>query len=361
VIKLVHIQVLRALAALSVAFLHAQHDAVNLASRAGLAFAVPDRLPWMAGVDVFFVISGFIMVCTSKDLFARPGAPAVFLARRIARIVPLYWAATGLYLAVAWAAPSLLNGPRPLWWQAAASLAFIPYQAADGLVQPVLSLGWTLNYEMFFYVLMALVLPLRIGSALALLVLVLIGLVALGLPLEAPQPWAFWTHPIMLEFAFGVGLGWLRLRGVSLDRLTRTCLALGGLGYLAANLTALGEGYAVMRPLGWGLPAACLVAAAALGPDRPAQASRLTRLGVRIGDASYALYLVHPFVIRPIAGVAAVLGVAGPAGLWGFIVAALAGAILASLAVHWLFERPATAWLRRRLEPGRARIVPATA
>ncbi|MET0430390.1 MAG: acyltransferase, partial [Microvirga sp.] len=91
--KLVHVQVLRALAALSVAFLHAQHDALTLAGRAGTVLALPDRLPWMAGVDVFFVISGFIMVYSSRDLFARPGGPAVFLARRVARVVPLYWAA----------------------------------------------------------------------------------------------------------------------------------------------------------------------------------------------------------------------------------------------------------------------------
>jgi exopolysaccharide production protein ExoZ len=349
--KLVHVQALRALAALSVAFLHAQHDAVNLASRAGTALPVPDRLPWMAGVDVFFVISGFIMVYTSRDLFARRGGPAIFLARRIARIVPLYWLATSLYLAVALVVPSALNSAPPLWWQVLASYAFVPYTSQDGIAQPVLSLGWTLNYEMLFYVLMALVLPLRMRASLTMLILVLVGLVAMGPAVAPSQPWGFWTQPIVIEFAFGVGLGWLRLRGVVLDRPTRICLALGGLGYLAADLTVLGEGFAIMRPLAWGGPAACLVAAAALGAERPAAASRLTRLGVRIGDVSYALYLVHPFVIRPIAEVSGRMGISGPAGLWGFIVVALAAALLASFAVHWVFERPATAWLRRRLEP----------
>ena len=349
--KLVHVQALRALAALSVAFLHAQHDAVNLASRAGTALPVPDRLPWMAGVDVFFVISGFIMVYTSRDLFARRGGPGIFLARRVARIVPLYWVATSLYLAVAVVVPSALNSAPPLWWQVLASYAFVPYTSQDGIAQPVLSLGWTLNYEMMFYVLMALVLPLRMRASLTMLILVLVGLVAMGPAVAPSQPWTFWTQPIVIEFAFGVGLGWLRLRGVILDRPTRICLALGGLGYLAADLTVLGEGFAIMRPLAWGGPAACLVAAAALGAERPAGASRLTRLGVRIGDVSYALYLVHPFVIRPIAAVAGRMGIAGPAGLWGFIVVALAAALLASFAVHWVFERPATAWLRRRLEP----------
>jgi peptidoglycan/LPS O-acetylase OafA/YrhL len=351
--KLVHIQLLRALAALSVAFLHAQHDAVILAQRAGTSLAVPDRLPWMAGVDVFFVISGFIMVYTSRDLFGMPGAPGLFLARRVARIVPLYWTATTLYLAVAWIAPSLLNNERPFWWQIAASYLFIPYQAGGDLAQPVLSLGWTLNYEMFFYVLFAGVLSWRIVPALRGLLLILAGLAVVGLPFAYPQPLAFWTNSIVLEFGFGVAIGWMRLKNVTLDRLTRVCLVLGGLGYLAANLIGVGEAPVMMRPLAWGLPAAFLVAAAALGPERPASLSRLTRFGVRVGDVSYALYLAHPFVIRPIAEIVGRLGIAGTAGLWGFILVSLCGAVLASFAIHLWFERPATAWLRRRLEPDR--------
>ncbi|MBM6592807.1 acyltransferase family protein [Microvirga pudoricolor] len=351
--KLVHIQLLRALAALSVAFLHAQHDAVLLAQRAGTSLAVPDRLPWMAGVDVFFVISGFIMVYTSRDLFGQPGAQRVFLARRIARIVPLYWAATTLYLGVALAAPSLLNSGRPQAWQVAASYLFVPYRSADGLAQPILSLGWTLNYEMFFYVLFAGVLVLRTGQALRTLLALLAGLSILGLASGFPQPWAFWTNPVVLEFGFGAVIGWMRLSGVVLDRPTRLCLGLGALGYLAANLIGIGGSSELARPLAWGLPAAFIVAAAALGPARPLDPSGVTRLGARVGDVSYALYLVHPFVIRPLAEIAGRMGVSGPVALWGFIAIALCGAVLASFAVHLWFERPATAWLRRRLEPSR--------
>ena len=64
--KLLHIQFLRGLAALSVAFLHAQHDALSLAQRTGQTFEAFTRLPFMAGVDMFFVISGFIMVYASR-------------------------------------------------------------------------------------------------------------------------------------------------------------------------------------------------------------------------------------------------------------------------------------------------------
>jgi peptidoglycan/LPS O-acetylase OafA/YrhL len=72
-----------------------------------------------------------------------------------------------------------------------------------------------------------------------------------------------------------------------------------------------------------------------------------------LGDASYALYLVHPFVIR--AGREAVLatGLAAALGGWGFVLSMLAAAMAASLLVHHLFERPVTDWVRRRLESPR--------
>ncbi|MBA4334995.1 MAG: hypothetical protein C0420_08825, partial [Methylobacterium sp.] len=107
------IQVLRALAAFMVAVHHVQPDAAVLARLAGQPFAGSDLLPWMAGVDIFFVVSGFIMVHASASLFDRPGAPALFLKRRLVRIVPLYWAATTLFLLIGLALPATLNSPAP--------------------------------------------------------------------------------------------------------------------------------------------------------------------------------------------------------------------------------------------------------
>ena len=152
---LILVQVLRGLAALAIAALHAQADARALAEARGLGFTPLLHLPWAAGVDVFFVISGLIMVHASRGLFAREGARGTFLKRRLARIVPLYWAVTLLYLAVALTTPALLNSalldPAPIL----ASFLFIPFTRPDGAVQPLYSLGWTLNFEMLFYVLFA--------------------------------------------------------------------------------------------------------------------------------------------------------------------------------------------------------------
>jgi exopolysaccharide production protein ExoZ len=351
--KLLLVQVLRALAALSVAMLHAQHDAGMLAERAGLSFTPMDRFPWAAGVDVFFVISGFIMVHASQRLFGAPEARRIFLARRLARIVPIYWAVTTLYLAVALVSPALLNSEILEPWPVIASYLFIPFTRPEGLAQPLYSLGWTLNYEMFFYALFALAIVLPRRQAVGALAVALVALAAAGALIPLPQPFAFWTDGIILEFAFGLALGLLRSDGLTLGGFARGLLAVLGLTLLALDLTNATLIGPLPRAFAWGVPAALLVAAAALGRERP-EGGLATRLGVAIGDASYALYLLHPFAIRGGREIVARSGLIGIVGPWGFVLLALLAAILAAVAVHRLFERPATEWARRRLEGSRA-------
>lgn len=346
--KLVHIQVLRALAALAVAFLHAQHDAAGLAARAGQSFPPLERFPWMAGVDIFFVISGFIMVYSSRSLFGTKGGKSAFLARRLLRIVPLYWTVTTLYLAIALIAPTLLNSETLVPWQILASYLFIPFERPDGTAQPLYSLGWTLNYEMFFYVLFAGVLAWPQRRALGILSGVLVLFAILGHMVGLPQPLAFWTDPIVLEFAFGLGLGWLYAEGVTLSRGVRWVLVLAGLAILAMNFIGLRANLNEMRPLAWGIPAAFIVAAAALGAkQRPP--SSFTRFVALAGDASYAIYLIHPFVIRGTGTILARTGADVVLGPWGFIVVSLAATLIASLLVHRFFERPVTEFVRARV------------
>jgi peptidoglycan/LPS O-acetylase OafA/YrhL len=352
--KLLSVQILRGLAALSVAMLHAQHDAGSLMAAGGRAWEPGIRLPWAAGVDVFFVISGFIMVHASHGLFGREGARAIFLARRAARIVPLYWSVTTLYLALALMAPGLLNSEILEPWPILASYLFIPFERPDGVAQPLYSLGWTLNYEMFFYVLFAVAVAWSYRRAVLTLAVALLALVAVGAAFRLPQPFAFWTSPIILEFAFGLALGHLRVRGVALAGPAQAMLAVMGLALLALDLTQPTGVLPAPRALAWGVPAALLVAAAALGRRQPSPASAATRLGVALGDASYALYLLHPFAIRGIRALVGATGFGPALGPAGFIVLSLAGAILVALAAHRSFERPATAWMRLRLGSLRA-------
>jgi exopolysaccharide production protein ExoZ len=348
--KLVLVQILRALAALSVAMLHAQHDAAALAQRSGRAFMPVEVFPWEAGVDVFFVISGFIMVHASAPLFGAWGGSRTFLARRVARIVPIYWAVTTLYLAIALAAPALLNAEFLGWAHVAASYLFIPLARPDGNVQPLYGLGWTLNYEMFFYALFAIAVAWRRKRAVPALGAVLAGLVTVGLLFRPlPQPLGFWTDPIILEFVYGMALGLLYAEGVRLGLVPRTLLGLAAVATLIAIASLYGVSATPWRALAYGLPAAMLVAAVTFGRGELGR-GRLARIGAAIGDASYALYLIHPFVIR--AGREAVWrgGLAAAVGPWTFAVLALAASVLASVVVYRLFERPVTAWVRARLE-----------
>ncbi|WP_353186610.1 acyltransferase [Bosea sp. (in: a-proteobacteria)] len=340
------IQVLRALAAFMVAVHHVQPDAAIVAARAGLPFARSDLLPWMAGVDIFFVVSGFIMVHASLELFGRPGAAPSFLKRRLARIVPLYWAMTSLFLLVGFAMPATLNSGVPGLGQILASYLFWPAVSTQGVVQPVYSLGWTLNYEMLFYALFAagLLLPKRWTlPAVALVLAVLVGAESLTGPL--PLPFGFWGQPIVLEFAAGMGIALLRQRGLRLHGLSRVAIAAAGVAVLLAAAQEAGGADGWSLVLWRGGAAVLLVLAAACGREGIAPV-RPVRALAAVGDASYALYLVHPFVIRSLREAMLRAGLAWP---HLYVALALAGAVLAALVLHHGLERPATRLMRRWL------------
>ena len=349
--KLLDIQILRAGAALSVAILHAQHDASAIAAQLNWPFQALHLSPWGAGVDVFFVISGFIIVYSSQKLFEAPQAGRAFLARRLGRVVPLYWTATTLYLAVAFVLPGAVNSEILDPAFVLSSYLFIPMARPDGLVQPLYSLGWTLNYEMFFYATFTLVLAWPKQRGVLALIAVMVAAAAVGRIVVLPHMLGFWTDPIILEFAFGMALALLKIKGVVLSRGLRAALVLGGLGLLV-----LGADAGTPRVFAYGIPAALLVAAAALGAERERANTGFARMGSALGDASYALYLIHPFVIRAGRELVVRSGLAPLIGPWGYIVLVLAGAVLASLLVFRWYERPLTEWIRQCFEPAKARL-----
>ena len=137
------IEALRALAATLVVVGHILDDApqFGIGSLAPLA-----ELPvWQGGVDLFFVISGFIMVWTFGARFGQPGSAREFLVRRVSRIVPLYWLATLATAALLAAAPSLFDRAEFQWRHLVLSMLFLPHYAPDGGLWPILGVGWTLN------------------------------------------------------------------------------------------------------------------------------------------------------------------------------------------------------------------------
>jgi len=211
--ELVSIQVLRAVAALAVTVAHTY-------PLVGLEFGIanyPTLITGAAGVDLFFVISGFIMVYASEDLFEQQGAPRTFLLRRIIRIVPLYWLVTTVLLAY-----MLLRYGSPQEHSSrtiAASYFFIPTSNAAGApITPFLAVGWTLNYEMFFYLVFAFGLLLRRAAAVIILSVLLIAFGLWGRQLSLPLSLSILADPIILEFVFGMLVALAYREGIKLPK-----------------------------------------------------------------------------------------------------------------------------------------------
>ena len=265
------IQVMRAIAALSVVLFH---------------LGIYGFSNGAAGVDIFFVISGFIMGATSLKLPA-----AAFVSKRLVRIVPLYWIATllmcagslvpGLFAKFQFDAASLLK-----------SLFFIPYFDASGNVWPLLVPGWTLNYEMLFYLIFTV--GLLVSRPVLVCHVVIVSLVIAGL-VFSPQsaPLRFWTDPILLEFLAGLLIA--TRFGTLGARTGAVLLAAGALFFVVSTFYATAQ---MPRILMWGAPAV-LVVSGAVALERARKWPDIKPLE-RIGDASYSLYLLHGFVINAV-------------------------------------------------------------
>ena len=158
--KLSSIQVLRGVAASLVVFLHilASLDAYYDSS---ILYDFPSLISFLeSGVDIFFVISGFIMFAVTKNKFGQ-GYALNFIKRRIFRVVPLYWTLTLLYASLLIVFPSAFQNAVFDIYKLIQSLLFIPHHNVSGDIMPVVSVGWTLNYEMYFYLCFAIALVFR--------------------------------------------------------------------------------------------------------------------------------------------------------------------------------------------------------
>lgn len=287
--KLYGLQYLRAVAACAVVGFHA-------AARVGREFTIGE-----AGVDLFFLISGFLMVVITD----RDTGPGAFLLDRIKRIVPNYWIATAVVLAASSA--GLFPNMRLDAWHTVSSFLFVP-TASPGMPDrtwPLLIPGWTLNYEMAFYGVFATVLLLPRTARLPALTLLLVLPVALGPVLAAlGAAGAFYAQPIVLEFLAGAWLGflwarpgyWPRKLGVPL-----IAAALFGLAAAAAFPESL------PRPVAFGGPA-LLMLGGILCIERAGDGVPYWFLPRLIGDASYSIYLWHTLAISASGRIAARLG-----------------------------------------------------
>ena len=259
------------------------------------------------GVDLFFVISGFVMTLSARR-FVGPAGAGVFLVQRFIRIAPLFYLACLVMLAEAIRAglplerASILN-----------SLTFLPIFDDNKYSWPLHYLGWTLAFEWVFYLLVALLIADgRAGQHLPLLGMV-VAVPFLGL-MSQPQLMAgkVFANPMLWEFAFGC-IACILYDKCRLGRLRwqLACVAalFAILGVVAlqlwpdelarrAQIPMNGGREAAVRVLLWGIPAFfffCAFISFGLIGD-----NRLARLMKLLGDASYSIYLSHLFVVMAI-------------------------------------------------------------
>jgi exopolysaccharide production protein ExoZ len=227
-----------------------------------------------AGVDLFFVISGFIMANVAEGRTA-----GGFMTDRLWRIYPLWWIA---------AVPWLFMVPRgPIF--VASTLTLWPIYGPAYFV-PVLKVGWTLSFELLFYLGMTVAIATRAWVPLAAYALFLLGALTTSSALLH-----FVGNPMALEFLMGVAvarlprrrwMGWLIPVGVAL-------LAVAGSNTGDVEST-LSPQFALSRAFLWGFPAA-LIVLGTLSMEKVFD-NRRFRIPVALGDASYSIYLFHPII-----------------------------------------------------------------
>ena len=306
------IQVLRGIAALMVVF----HHYVGTAVERGFAInGLEQAAIGNAGVDMFFVISGFIMEYTLGSRRFRPGDRAIFLMRRMTRILPLYWVLTLTAFLIFTLLPSIVNSSTTVH-QLMYSLVLLPDQSVGSYVLPM---AWTLTFEFFFYLLFAVMLSLRPRTRLLLLALCFAPSLLVEPTFTDGRPLlGTLLNPILFEFLAGVWLAQLVGSGKSLGWLAGLGMVLSAIAILILEMD-INITESLKRLVMWGGPAFLLVGGVVL--TRPASENwrpgALARFGGWVGDMSYSLYLSHYFAV----------------------------AIFAKMYFHYLFNFGVPAWL----------------
>lgn len=301
-----------------------------------------------AGVDFFFVLSGFIIWTVHKSDVGRPRALGGYLYKRFSRIYPAYWVAVVLTFLM-----SFLSD-HSAWLKIqgmdrgilVSSLLLLPLHASN----PLLGVAWTLQHEVLFYAVFAVLIANRTAGLS--LIAAWLGLVvySLFLPLDA-WPWTpvnlltgFAGSSYHLQFLAGVGAAWLVARG-SLPR----PVLVATIGVVVFCVTGIAENTGVIHYPGrpgqflYGISAALVVAGLATG-ERRGEVSA-SRPWVFMGAASYSIYLIHVticFVMaRPI------IRLHCPD--WTKLLLLSTVAAMAGVVVHLLFERPILIFSRQRI------------
>lgn len=318
--KLTSIQALRAIAAWSVVVGHVFLSTIGAFPEAPRELiGVATRLAH-GGVDLFFVISGAIMFLVTRNMGGGRQAVA-FLLRRAARVYPLFWMAMTVAIIIAGTDPNVLDA--------------LSYYALAVYPEPLM-VGWSLTFELRFYLLVALglwLVPASHGVRFGVIAAVIVALVIAGQ--FGALPGEMLTNPMMLEFVFGAGVAAL----VSRTQAWAVPVAIIGLVGLALGMTVMdATGVLVASRVAFlGIPAA-LILYAGMAMERAGKLTAPAWL-VRAGDESYSVYLWH----IPIITLLVRFRIEEGAGIYLHILAALLATYMISRFSWRVIEAPFSA------------------
>lgn len=322
--EVISIQYLRAVAALSVLAFH-------------IIVRFDGSLPIGAsGVDIFFVVSGFVMWATTAD---RRITPAEFMLKRIIRIVPNYWIATAATALLILVRPNFMYGHELDLYRFIGSLFFLPTLSGDKLL-PVVLQGWTLIYEMIFYILFAVSLFSKQRHRPYLIAGTLCGLAMLHASATEPHIVSV-TNPVLLEFLAGVLLGIFWKNSEIAPGIAVSLFAAGAIGLLLSECLQPG----LPQVVRFGIPAVLLVAGSVLYEKTTGvHEIRMLRF---LGAASYSIYLWHVVLAAILDGL--LLRIHLPPIMHALLAAA--GTVFFTCIIYISIERPITRHIHMLLPP----------
>ncbi|MBO9199907.1 MULTISPECIES: acyltransferase family protein [Niastella] len=278
------IQIMRGIAAILVVLLHISIKGEQYGNNALHGFTIGG-----AGVDLFFIISGYIMCVSTinRDLnFSQ------FMLHRIRRIIPLYWLSTTIGLIIFLVKPEIVNtsgGETGIW----ASYTLIPTGQ-----RYLNSNGWTLSFEFLFYILFGMLIHKGTYRAMQLSSVVLLAMVGVVLLFSGNSDiFGFTTSNLYLEFIYGMGCFYLFNKKIIKPNTTLgMCLCSLGVLLLAAEAIGKVPNQEDGRGWLWGIPMLMVFTGfLCLEGFIKGSASRLKKLLLQAGNSSYSLYLFHPF------------------------------------------------------------------
>ncbi|MCH2055390.1 MAG: acyltransferase, partial [Thalassotalea sp.] len=232
--QLVSIQVLRAIAALSVVIGHIIGKVKHEYSE------VPDIYLsfWQIsafGVDIFFIISGVVMVLVSQTDSHDIVQIKRFLKHRLFRIYPVYWVAITCYLAMKLTQVGGLSGID--LEHITFSYLLLPTQTSSGGYYPILGVGWTLVFEVFFYVCYAFTMLVALKYRIAVFLLLFVPLMLIGLSSGTSNAFVnMYFSPLLLEFMAGMLIGFIIKRGHTIPGYLASIILVSSLVMLSATM-----------------------------------------------------------------------------------------------------------------------------